>query len=159
VNILQHNEQPEVELEKRRHACEGIGGGTVTLQCIRLCAANRMVIPDWLATQFLKRFVRWDSAEVGSLDEAFGWRWPKGPKRLAQARERIALRAAVHAWVYRLAHVDNDLSITPELFARIGRMPEINRCASTVGELYYEALREGRPDVAWLRRINGNSNT
>lgn len=134
-----------------RGACMAVGGGLEVMRCMRLCASNKLTAPEWLAAEFARRHSLVEQANVGTWDEAFGKPWPGGEKRLAAARQRMRLRAIVHGWVFRLAIQDNDLPINTDLFERIGKLPEVNACASRVATLYYESLSDGHPNVAALR--------
>ena len=131
-----------LELERARSKCQkpGSAGGLAVMRCVRICAANRMVQPDWLAAEFLRRYMQVDRLIVGSFDEAFGRPGPRGAARLAAARARLEHRALVHAEVFRLAIADDDLATSPPVM----RWVDACGCAPSVGTVCPPDVRRRR---------------
>lgn len=64
------------------------GDGVAVLSAVASCALEDLVMPDWLAREYLRRWRLVTGAQVATWDEAFGALWPKGTKaaRLAIIR-------------------------------------------------------------------------
>jgi hypothetical protein len=60
------------------------------LSAVCFCIVGDLPIPDWAGYAFLEAIAKWQTLEVGSLDEAFGSR-PKSPTR----RRRLLLAGQV----------------------------------------------------------------
>ncbi|VTU29478.1 hypothetical protein H6CHR_03203 [Variovorax sp. PBL-H6] len=146
--LAQH--QAAQEVLSARAACLAGDGGCAVLHCLRLCLANALHVPRWLADAFIGRHSRVVDAEVCTWDEAFGRPWPPHT-RLAAVRRQRQLKNKVHAAVWRLITEEPDVPIARDLFERIGEMRGIDVCGSTAEDLYYQALRDGAPSVAQVR--------
>ena len=141
------------ELEGLRPRCSGQGGGITAMLCIRICAAHRLMIPDWLAVLFIRRHDLVAKAAVPGFDAAFGCPWSQDPVVRAKERETLRMQALVHHRVFELGGPDAApmVPIGKELFAQIGREAEIDLPGHRVKNLYYGALKNGYPNVAKLR--------
>ena len=64
-------------LEWYRQKYEG-GDGAALLKAIEYCGMYRLVMPDWIVTNFATSFHSWDRFECKTLDDAFGVARPKG---------------------------------------------------------------------------------
>lgn len=148
-DVLHH--AAEIELERMRPACEAAGGGCAIMDAVAHCALHRLLMPEWLATCFIRMRAPVVDAEVGSWDQAIGRPWPRRA-RLSTIRRRIAAKALVHAAVWRAVQDDPTRGINRILFDEIGEQPDIAAGGSLVAELYYEAVADGRLNVAVWRR-------
>ena len=145
--LAQH--QAASEVLQAHDACLTADGGCTVLQCMRLCAANRLTPPQWLADAFISRLSRVQEAEVASWDDAFGRPWPPRT-RLHAIREQRRLKRVVHAAVWE-AVLNEGRAVNRILFDEIGERREVAASGSTCEDAYYEALREGMPNPAAVR--------
>ncbi|MBS3955043.1 MAG: hypothetical protein KGZ88_18980 [Methylomicrobium sp.] len=54
------------------------GDKSALLDAVDWCAAWRLVMPDWVANNFMHQHRRWQQFKVKTLDEAFDVQKPKG---------------------------------------------------------------------------------
>lgn len=140
-----------------RAQCLAADGGSAVMRAVHLCHLRRAAVPDWLRDEFSRRFLLVHDAHVGSWDEAFGRPYPKNT-RLHDLRRRRQLLGVVHAAVWELA-VHQGRNVTRDLFEEVGERREVNASGATVERLYYEALRQGRPSAAAVRKVlDGQAN-
>jgi hypothetical protein len=120
--------------------------GVDVLACVRQCATHGLVMPDWLAFEFNRRY---DAVALNlraaSWDDplAFGRPVPKGA-HVAAMRKRRTLRHQVANEVRRLLQESPDNKIDEYLFERAGLPFGIGKTLAS--EMYYEAqhhLAEG----------------
>ena len=131
-----------------RAACEG-GDGFSVMECIHLCAWHGLVMPDWLAGDFMRRYRLVNHAKVGSWDKAFGLPYPKGTQ-LSRIRFRRRARLAIHTDVLRAIQFDPNRPIDEGLFGEIGAKHGAGKTQAE--ELYRQALNLGLPNVAEVKR-------
>ena len=139
-------------IEALREACTSGDDGCSVMQGVALCAIHRVQMPSWLGDEFVRRHVRVKQAEAAGWNEAFGLYWPRGT-RLDTVRRRRELKRLIHAQVWRLAGPGQTRAIDRGLFEEIGATQGIGASGSSVEKLYYEAIKEGMPSVALLRRV------
>lgn len=153
-------QQVQSEVERLQVECLAVGGGCATLRALHLCLLHGLSAPTWLAQEFSLRFLRVTDAHVGSWDEAFGRPWPKHT-RLHVVRERRQLLRLVHSAVWEMACTPGPRGhwapINRIMFDQIGERPNIAASGSKVERMYYEALRQGFPNVAELRAADLSS--
>lgn len=131
------------------------GDGFAVLEAIAACALHGLVAPDWLASEFLKRYRAVQQLRVDSWDaeEAFGKPYPKG-FQLARARVRRAARLRVVLLVENFVRRSPSDPLDAE-WDRIGR--EANVGKTLAQELYSEAVALGRAlPVLELKKRSGN---
>jgi hypothetical protein len=127
------------------HAAQIINGekakcetdGFAVLACVRKCANHDLVMPEWLARAFIRRYDTVLTVQAGSWDDqkAFGKPYPKGVhlSSLRFAREnRLAIFRAV------CAAAQGDIPIDKTVFASVGNTFGVK--ATTVQKLYYQAV-------------------
>ena len=141
------------ELEQLREGCLRPDGGWSVLDAIALCAVHDMAMPRWLGAEYVRLRARVKSAEVATLDEAFGAYWPPRT-RLPVERRHILLRKRVHAAVWELVRQNPGEAISRVLFDLVGEMAGIDISGSEVEKRYYEALDEGMLNVNTWRCIH-----
>lgn len=113
------------------------GDGGAVLAAVAQCALDDLVMPDWLAREYLRRWRLVTQAHVPSWDDAFGAPWPKGIKRshLARARQRYLARVIVFNAVTQFVQMHPDAPLDPE-WDRIAREARVSRTLAQ--ELYYK---------------------
>jgi hypothetical protein len=117
------------------------GDGFSLLQAMRKCANHDLVMPPWVAENYIRRFDRVLNCEAASWDEVFGKPYPG--KHISGLRERRALRFAVYFRVREIKDQDpKRTAIDERLFERVGGEFSIGK--TRCGELYYEAERRVR---------------
>lgn len=118
----------------------GLSGFDV-LAAVRVCAARGLVLPDWLAREFILRYDAVLNARAGSWDDpaAFGRPYKKGAQ-LAAIRKRRLLRWAVHDEVTRIRSMEPDTPTDEALFERVGAKFHVAK--TLCAELYYSAERQ-----------------
>ena len=114
------------------------GDSFALLQAIRKCANNDLIMPDWVARNYIKRFDLVLNCKLASWDEAFGRPYPKGV-HISKKRQRRLLRLQVYNRIQRIRDTDESIAIDNELFDRVGAEFGIKK--SLCNELYYEAKR------------------
>jgi len=124
--------------------------GWELLKALRLHLMIDDAAPAELRANFLRRLEMVESAQVLSLDDAFGRYWPKRT-RLHTVRRHEQLKKAIHAHVWDLAGKCG-WRINRQLFARISNYEDVACSASVAERLYYEAVNtDGMPSVAVMR--------
>jgi hypothetical protein len=113
------------------------GDDFALLLAIRKCANFDMVMPDWVARNFIRRFDQVLSCRVGSWDEAFGQPYPG--KHLKGLRRNRELRFAIWVRIRKIRRRFPAIPIDERLFGHIGKKFGIQK--TKVGELYYQADR------------------
>lgn len=113
------------------------GDGTAVLAAVAHCALEDLVMPEWLAKEYLRRFRLVTHAYVPTWGDAFGEPWPKGIKRSHLARRRQRTLARVHVWnlVNDFVQMHPDAPLDPE-WDRIAREAGVGR--SLAQDLYYK---------------------
>lgn len=147
-------EHVQKEVDRLQQLCQAADGGVSVMRGLHLCLLHSLPIPEWLAREFIARYLRVSDAQVGSWDDAFGRPYPKRT-RLHVVRERRRLVRLVHSAVWQLSgasiHDARGVSINRILFDQVGEMRGIHCSGSKAERLYYEALAQGWPNVAELR--------
>jgi hypothetical protein len=114
------------------------GDGFALLHAIRKCANHDLVMPHWVAQNYINRFDRVLHCKLASWDEAFGRPHPKG-KHISDMRQRTELRLAVYLRIREIRQADKSIAIDNNLFASVAADLGIKR--SLCSELYYQAKR------------------
>lgn len=121
----------DLDVEEQRFQA---GDRVALLAAVATCAWYDLVMPDWVATNFLTAYREVIHYEARSWDVAFG-RPHKKRIRLARARERREKRWGVHLRCKAL--IDRGAVIDDGLFEQVGR--EFGLSKTVAQELYYEA--------------------
>jgi hypothetical protein len=113
------------------------GDGGAVLAAVGECAREDLVMPGWLAEEYLRRWRLVTHAYVPSWDDAFGLPWPKGIKRshLARKRHRYVARLAVFNAVTDFVRSNPAAPLDPE-WDRIAREAGVSK--SVAQDLYYK---------------------
>lgn len=123
------------------------GRGMDVLDAVASCAMYRLVMPDWLAEAYLRRWGMVAAAEVGSWDapEAFGqpYHGTSADKEKARRHQRIELRLL--AQVYLATRKDQGASLK-RLWSAIGRGTK-NPSADDLAHF-------GADLLAWIGRLD-----
>ena len=131
---------------EKQHAA---GNGLALLKAIDLCARAELPSPRWATEAFSQALKRVDDFAVGSLDEAFGHKRPKG-KRLSKLRSDKAKGLNVYVEILQ-AHIGYDDTlkapvapqpICPALFEAVGQRHGLSE--GTCRKLYYRVRAEQR---------------
>jgi hypothetical protein len=79
------------------------------LEAIQICALSDIKLLDWVAEGYLDSYGKFKKLEAGSLDDAFGFKFPKNTniKRLQNAKKNARLRLPVF-YASVQAHYDHD---------------------------------------------------
>lgn len=125
----------DLDLEERRYQ-DGDQGAL--LAAVATCAHYDLVMPDWVATNFLKAYRRGIHFQVRSWDEVFGRPLKKG-RHLANARKRWEERLAVYNRVREILATKQDTPIDEALFELVGSELGLSKTVAT--ELYYETKK------------------
>jgi hypothetical protein len=107
------------------------------LLAIRKCANHDLVMPDWVARNFIRRCDQVLGCRQKSWDEAFGQPYPKGT-HIASLRRNRELRLAVWLRIREIIRTES-VAIDDGLFHRVGK--EFGISKTIANKLYYEAKR------------------
>jgi len=114
------------------------GVNNALLLAIKKCLESQLVVPEWAAVEFVRKFDLVDTLEVTSWDDAFGRPYKKGMTASARKKqERLAP-------IVLQKVVDNYCSESPQpinaiLFEEIGEPLGISR---STAENYYKYARD-----------------
>jgi hypothetical protein len=106
------------------------------LAAVRECANHDVVLPPWVAREFIRRYDQVLTCRVASWDDAFGRPLPKG-RSLAAARKRRDKRFAVVMEVRKRRKRGSPVDVG--LFQEVGAALAIS--GSTARDLYYDTLK------------------
>ena len=114
------------------------GSGFAVLAAVHQCATRRLVMPDWLAMAFIRRYRAVLNLQALSWDDAasFGKPYPKGTNKSARRKARM-LRFAVLNSVNQIISSEPQTAVNKALFARVGKPLGIG--GTLASELYYQA--------------------
>lgn len=117
------------------------GDGFSVLAAVASCAMHGLVMPDWLARAFLRRYRAVQQLRVDSWDapEAFGRPYPKGAQITAMRRRRLN-RLKVALAVRQFVEMHPDAPLDPE-WSRIGSL--VAKSDKEAQKLFSEALKMG----------------
>lgn len=137
----------------------GDGDGFGVLQAVAKCAVADLVMPDWLAKAFLKRFRAVQQCKVDSWDakESFGRPYPKGTQISALHRKqnnRVRVILAVSDAVNRNPEQVIDVAFWEEIGQLVGEGK------TNAQKLHAEAVRLGWAVAPSVRKnkLLGKSN-
>jgi hypothetical protein len=114
------------------------GDSFALLQAMRKCANHDLLMPDWVAQNYIDRFDRVLSCKLASWDEAFGKPSPKGV-HISDMRQRRNLRFKVYLRIREIRHADKSIAIDDHLFGSVGAEFGIKK--TLCNKLYYQAER------------------
>ncbi len=117
------------------------GDGFDVLQQVASCGLHGLVMPEWLAKAFLRRYLPVQQLKVGSWDapEAFGRPHPKGAQLSAIRRRRLG-RIKIVRLVNEFVRQHPDEPLDPH-WDEFGR--RISEGRTRVQELFAEAVKLG----------------
>jgi hypothetical protein len=121
-----------IEIERMRPEILG-GDGFAMLAAIYKCANRDLVMPEWLAREFIRRYYLVLSCRADSWDDAFGRPYPKNA-RLHALRKQRELKPAVWLEVQAILHREPETAIDAQLFERVGAKLHLGK---TLTEKYY----------------------
>lgn len=121
-----------LDIERMRPAIVG-GDGFDMLAAICKCAQRDLVMPEWLAREFIKRYMLVVTCRSDSWDEAFGRPYPKGTQ-LSAIRTRREKRLSVY-----FAVKQSGLPICADTFRTVGQRFGISK--SLAEQFYYQVKR------------------
>ena len=113
--------------------------GREILRGVKICAANDIVLPDWLADAFCNRYYEVVNCSVDSWDKAFGKPFPKG-KHLNAMRKERNLSIRVYNEIRNILLAVPDTPIDKSLFERVGA--QFGLGATLAEEYYYSRLKQ-----------------
>lgn len=114
------------------------GDRMALLAAIRRCANHGLVMPEWVAKEFIRGYDSVLNCREKSWDAAFGAPYPKN-SNLRAMRRRRTLRLSVYNAVNDLHRRDpKEYPIDGITFAVIGKRKQFNMSGSAIGKLYYE---------------------
>jgi hypothetical protein len=128
------------ELRKEIESSAATSGFAVLL-AVRHCATHGLVLPDWLAYAFNRRFDSVLQCRASSWDDpiSFGSPYPKGSHKNAMRKARIG-RIAVHLAVGRRLEAAPETAIDKALFESVGK--ELGYGSTLTSDYYYEAINK-----------------
>ncbi len=130
------------------------GSGRAVLEAVSICALRGLVMPDWLASAFLKRYRAVTHARAASWDDtlSFGRPYPKGTN--IQARHK-AFRLMFHVYneVSLIRQKEPWTPIDKGLFERVGGPLGLG---ATLAEEYYYAAKK-RLEMPTAARMVGDA--
>ena len=106
------------------------------MNAIRECARCDLLLPEWVATAYLRAIDEILNYRAQSWDEVFGRPIPKGA-HIAALRKRRDKKFAVWLAVIRAVKADPNLPIDTHLFDTIGKRLGLG---GTLAQEYYEAV-------------------
>jgi ribulose 1,5-bisphosphate carboxylase large subunit-like protein len=133
--------------------------GLAVLEAVATCALHDLVMPDWLAREYLRRWRLVTHASMASWDDAFGAPWPKGIKRshLARKRQRDLAKHIVFNAVTQFVMMHPDSPLDPE-WDRIACEAGVSK--SLAQDLYYKqpsfpgmSAADIRKSMGWPARV------
>jgi hypothetical protein len=115
---------------------ERTGSGFAVLAAVRKCGECGLPLPDWLVSEFNKRYDPVLNCRVKSWDasESFGKPYPKGTKLAAKRKKRV-LEIAVWNEVMKILKAEPETPIDAHLFERVGQ--PLNIGTTLACEYYY----------------------
>lgn len=125
------------ELEQRHLK----GNRMALMRAINLCARHELVMPQWVATAYMKACQDVCHYRAGSWDQVFGKPHRSG-LHLDNARQQVHLRWKVLASAKNITKAEPDISIDDGLFERIG--DELGIGKTLANKLYYSLPRAAR---------------
>jgi len=133
--------------ELKRLRCDfEAGNGSALMSAIRKCANHELVMPEWVAAEYIKRFDLILNYESASWDDVLGRPIPKGAhlNALKKRRElKFKVYQAVRARIAPTLECPDGVPVDAELFEAIGK--ELGIGKTLASEYYYtaKALVEG----------------
>jgi len=114
--------------------------GFDVLACVRICANHDLVMPEWLAFAFIRRYDAVLNCRALSWDDpaAFGKPYPEG-KHLSALRKARVNRSAVWNMVNSILAANPERAIDKGLFEEVGK--ELGLGATLADKYYYQAKR------------------
>ena len=114
--------------------------GFAVLACVRRCANHDLVMPEWLARVFIRRYDAVLTCRADSWDSplAFGKPYPKG-KHLSALRAARAHRMDVYNRVNAAILRNPEKALGVKLFREVGN--EIGLKSTAVQNYHYEATK------------------
>lgn len=126
------------KLEALRVEYEKTNDGWHVLIAVRRCAQSDLVMPDWLANAYCRRFDQVLNCQMKSWDEAFDPPYPKGIHLNRKRADRLN-RLRVFNEIDEILKSEPETSIDDGLFERIGEKLGIGK--TKANELYYQAKK------------------
>lgn len=125
--------------------------GAALLEALTIVARHGLVMPQWMADEYIRHYLKIQRMEVATLDEAFGH---KPMTRLAAKRERRKLIPLISKLLLDALNKNPERPIGKELFEEIGQMQGIGKSATFVEEAYYEGVRDQKmQDLTMMKKL------
>lgn len=128
------------QLKRDRDRIEA--NGYQLLNAISFIAEHGLVMPDWLAQAYLRRFRRVVNLEVATLDAAFGPLPRKGEKVIRNLKRRRELLPLLNEKLCTVIQEDPSRPVDKALFEEVSKFFGIG--ATLAEELYREGVKEHR---------------
>lgn len=126
--------------------------GIAVLTAISFAVRHGLVVPDWLANAYLKRFIRFERCEVASLDEAFD-HMPTTERVRAAQEKRAKLMPQISELLVEAITMNPARAVDNELFDEIAEKLGIGQ--GPCRDLYAEGVREhGMQDLVQLKQLH-----
>ena len=123
-------------LDKMRQQYEK-GDRAKLISAIRHCGRNKIVMPDWVANEFIKKTDRWVNYGVEELGQALGVTWPTGA-HLEAHKKKQRLKFKIYNEVMD-QNLMNNQAINTKLFLKVGKKFHIG---STLAKDYYYEVQK-----------------
>lgn len=128
--------------EIARHKVRYLNGDRFALmEAIYLCAWHKLMMPDWVSSEYINGIQSILGCREKSLDDVFGLPYKKGAHLNALKKKR-EIRPAVFVRVLEILKENPDTPIDRELFKRVGKEVHPPVGGSEAEKLWYEAKKE-----------------
>lgn len=111
------------------------------MEAIYLCSWHKLMMPDWVSSEYTKGIQAILGCRAKSLDDVFGLPYKKG-LHLNALRKKREIRPAIFVRVMEILKENPDTPIDRELFKRVGKEVRPPVGGSEAEKLWYEAKKE-----------------
>ncbi len=118
------------------------GNSYTILKAIKYCGNEQIIMPEWLVDAFYKITNKFNNFEVKTLDEAFGFEWPKG-MHLNKMKKKRNQQFKVYFKV--CDYIKSGNPIDDNLFDKVGDEFHIGK--SLVKDYYYDQQKRMGCDI------------
>ena len=129
-------------IESRRKQFDAGDQGAL-MAALRVCACHEIVMPEWVASAYIKAYDQVLTCREKSWNVVFGAPFPKGANINARRKKRVLMFAVLNA-VNHIRSSDDSRTIDAHLFEEVGAKFSIGK---TLAEEYYRAALSLVPRV------------
>ncbi|WP_227814328.1 hypothetical protein [Nitrogeniibacter aestuarii] len=114
------------------------GDTLALLAAIRRCFQHELPVPEWVSSEFIRRYDQVLNGRAKTWDDAFGAFFSK-QKRFVGYRQRRELSVVVPLRIRRILDTEPNTPIGKELFARVAEMSDIPIGGDAIEKLWRES--------------------